>query len=87
MRSKSHILAQTGLRVSEQLIRQGDSRPCVTRSTYLRRQFRSTCFSCAPLSRALLFHITPFPVSASVINPLEVAYVAIVLFLPLQWAT
>jgi hypothetical protein len=37
-------------------------------------QFRSACLSRAPLSRALLFHITPFPVSTSIIGSLKVAH-------------
>jgi hypothetical protein len=35
LRSKIRILAQTELQVSEQVIRQSDSRPCVAQSTYL----------------------------------------------------
>jgi hypothetical protein len=37
-------------------------------------QFRSACLSRAPLSGALLFHITPFPVSTSIVNSLKVAH-------------
>ena|SRR5436305_1507197 len=37
-------------------------------------QLRSTSLSRAPFSRALLFHVTPFPISARIINPLEIAH-------------
>jgi hypothetical protein len=52
--------------------------------TLIMGQFRSASLSRAPFSRALLFHITPFPISTSIINPLEVAHIVLVLFLQLQ---
>jgi hypothetical protein len=43
-------------------------------------QLCSASLSRAPFSRALLFHITPFPISTGIINPLEIAH-------PLSWCT
>jgi hypothetical protein len=42
--------------------------------TLIMGQFRSARLSRAPLSRALLFHITPFPVSTRIVNSLEIAH-------------
>lgn len=42
----------------------------------IKRKFRSTRLACAPFPGTLLFHVAPFPVSTSIVDPFEITHYA-----------